>query len=80
MRIIRTNGFGRQTKLSRQRRWQLERVTAGLCSQCAAGREHYAQLCDACAEKRRIARRARYGFKPQRQGRRGRPPLTRSDG
>ena len=80
MRIIRTNRPGGQTELSPQRRWQLRQVAAGLCAQCGAPRVNYAQLCDGCAEKQRVARRERCGFAPYCKGRRGRPPLTSRDG
>ena len=80
MRIIRTNRPASQPELSPQRRWQLRQVAAGLCAQCGQAREHYAQLCDACAEKHRVARRERCGFKPYRKGRRGRPPRAESHG
>ncbi|HTM10961.1 MAG TPA: hypothetical protein VL754_21460 [Verrucomicrobiae bacterium] len=78
MRIIRTNRPASQTELSSQRRWQIRQVREGRCAQCGAPREHYALVCDACAEKQRVAKRLRHGFKPQRKGRRGRPPLAES--
>jgi hypothetical protein len=80
MRIIRTNPLVRQQpRLSRQRRWQIGKVAGGFCARCGAVREHYAQLCDGCAAKERVAKRERHGHKPHVSGRRGRPPLVEND-
>jgi predicted amidophosphoribosyltransferase len=79
MRIIRTIPVDRQQPaVSRQRRWQVGKVAAGFCARCGAAREHYAQLCDGCAAKERVAKRVRHGHKPHERGRRGRPPLIKT--
>lgn len=54
-------------KLSRQRRWQLQKVKDGKCKLCGKPREHYAQHCDKCW-------RDIVGGKPWTKGKKGRPP------
>lgn len=67
--------------MTRQRKWQLEKIAAGLCEQC--GREPIAPgsttRCVACRQKLRDrvreAKRKKEGFGAWRPGGRGRPPL-----
>jgi uncharacterized paraquat-inducible protein A len=48
--------------LSRQRRWQLDKQRAGLCTLCGHGRlTHYAARCDRCTIEQRVERRKRLG-------------------
>jgi hypothetical protein len=67
----------RRRAVSRQYRWQLQRVARGLCGQC--GRRplaHYPRLCDPCALEHRRRKQTRGGSKPWHPGGRGRPPIV----
>ena len=66
----------RQT-LSKQRRWQLRQLAEGDCYRCGRKRNLYANVCDACARKERLAKRKRYQLGAYKKGRRGRPPITK---
>ena len=60
---------------SRQRKWQKKRVKAGLCKICGKPREHYAEVCDEHAVKKRkqLADHRRREGKQKVPGRGGKP-------
>ena len=64
----------REWKSSRQRAYQAAHRAAGLCLNCP--RESGGnRLCDRCRAKQRKRNHARYGTKPWRKGKPGRPPI-----
>lgn len=66
--------------LSRQRRWQIARLAAGLCVRCGSPRKHYSQRCDECQKSETNRAREKTGFRPWRQGGRGRKPKKIDEG
>jgi hypothetical protein len=60
--------------VSRQREWQVKRVSEGKCGTCGNPRNLYAYACDECQADVRRRVRANSGLKPWRKGKRGRPP------
>ena len=61
--------------LSRQRAWQLDRISRGLCEKCGRERSGLSHVfCDSCAEKARLYYRGKGGFKPWKEGGEGKPP------
>ncbi len=63
-------------KISRQLKWQLDRISRGLCRQCADGKiENYKGLCNSCALKMREYHR-KPGQKKYVPGGLGRPPIV----
>jgi hypothetical protein len=70
----------RQSRRSRQRRWQLARIAAGRCGVCGQRRRPYASFCDVCMLRQRQRQRERCGHSRWRPGGPGRPPRVRDDG
>jgi len=64
-------------EVSRQRKFQKQRLAAGLCYQCGDPREHYTERCDACQAKVNARQRRDNGWNPWKPGGRGRPPKVR---
>lgn len=61
--------------ISRQRRWQLNKIAKGLCEKCGSPRNLSTVRCDECLAKNRVHNQWRNRNKPYRPGGRGRPPL-----
>ena len=60
---------------SRQMRWRKKMMEAGRCPECGKQREE-GNLCNACREKKKLAKRASDGWKPWVKGKLGRPPMS----
>jgi len=64
--------------MSRQREWQLARLSDGRCNTCGRKKERVrkdAANCGKCAARQNARNHARYGTKPWRKGKPGRPPF-----
>lgn len=62
--------------ISRQRKWQLKQIAAGLCAICAGKLKHYKERCDRCAVKARLSKRRANGWASKRDGGVGRPQIV----
>lgn len=64
-----------KSELSRQRLWQLKRIAEGKCPQCGVAKEAKTFLCPKCAKANAIRNREKSGFKPWKEGSKGRRPI-----
>lgn len=60
---------------SRQRRWQLDRIKAGLCATCGQEPLVSASRCRRCLRKLRLYSRKRKQGQRWHEGEAGRPPI-----
>ena len=76
--VVRIITYGVAT-ISRQRRWQLQRISEGLCGVCGDRPLVTTDRCAECHEGLTVRRRERLGQQPWEPGKRGRPPKYRKD-
>lgn len=60
----------------KSRKWQLDKVSQGLCACCGKRPLENKTYCNLCAENNRSANRLRSGYKKWVPGSKGRPPST----